>query len=65
MRHLLSSCDIVTVRPLSLDEKTQAAVLLHRMEESVEDTFGDRFETAAKELSTLLGPIRRMRATAA
>jgi hypothetical protein len=48
-----------------VDEKLQAAVLLHPMEESVKDSGGDRFDSAAKELSNLIGPLKRSRATAA
>ena len=66
MRQLLcASDDDGSIRPLSFDEKTRAAVLLHIMEESVTDTTDDRFNLAVKELSTLIGPLRRMRATAA
>jgi hypothetical protein len=53
------------VRPLTHDEKAQAAALLDLMEESVQDTTGNRFELAVKELSALIGPLRKMRATAA
>ena len=66
MRQLrCTSDDGRDVRPLSLDEKARAAVLLDTMEESVEDTVGDGFEVAVRELSDLIGPLRQMRATAA
>ena len=66
MRQFLCAAeDAGAIRALSPDEKTRAAVLLHVMEESVHDIVGDRFDVAAKELSILVGPLRRTRANAA
>ncbi len=63
MRQLFRiSDDGGVTRSLSQDEKTRAAVLLHIMEESVTDIAGDRFERAVKELSSLVGPLRRIAA---